>query len=207
MEKDDEVKGSGNHYTTHYRLLDTRLGKWFSTDPVTKEDKTPYEVNSNKPITNNDPDGDCDDCNTSANLTLKINLGSHNNSIGLSASVTQTIGNVKMSAGIGSTYFGSFNKTGVNGIGLRGSLKGGFDNGTTSVTLGTNYFKGVGKMKEFNQRTGIATIQTGKFSISYENDGTPFAMNDEGKRYLADGKDRFRTAAVQVNYGELGGRV
>jgi len=35
MEKDDEVKGKGNSYTTHFRMLDPRLGRWLSTDPIT----------------------------------------------------------------------------------------------------------------------------------------------------------------------------
>ena len=33
-EKDNEVKGNGNHYTTEFRQLDPRLGRWFSVDPI-----------------------------------------------------------------------------------------------------------------------------------------------------------------------------
>ncbi|MDC3220607.1 hypothetical protein OAT71_02215 [Flavobacteriales bacterium] len=33
-EKDDEIAGNGNSYTTFFRQLDPRLGRWFSPDPV-----------------------------------------------------------------------------------------------------------------------------------------------------------------------------
>jgi hypothetical protein len=32
-EKDDELKGGGNSYTTFFRQLDPRVGRWFSIDP------------------------------------------------------------------------------------------------------------------------------------------------------------------------------
>ena len=37
MEKDDEVSGSGNSYTTFYRQLDPRIGRWMSVDPKMKK--------------------------------------------------------------------------------------------------------------------------------------------------------------------------
>ena len=37
MEKDDEIKGGGNSYTTLHRQYDSRLGRWFSTDPEEDE--------------------------------------------------------------------------------------------------------------------------------------------------------------------------
>ena len=33
-EEDDEIKGEGNSYTTEYRQLDPRLGRWLSIDPM-----------------------------------------------------------------------------------------------------------------------------------------------------------------------------
>ncbi len=33
-EKDDETKGNGNSYTTEFRQLDPRLGRWLSVDPL-----------------------------------------------------------------------------------------------------------------------------------------------------------------------------
>lgn len=42
MEKDDEVSGNGNNYTTHFRAYDTRIGRWFSENPVVFPWKSPY---------------------------------------------------------------------------------------------------------------------------------------------------------------------
>src|SRR5690606_26710744 len=59
-EKDDEIKGEGNSYTTHFRMLDPRIGRWMSTDPEEEElpQQSPYVSMDNNPIHNNDPDGD-----------------------------------------------------------------------------------------------------------------------------------------------------
>jgi RHS repeat-associated protein len=52
MEKDDEVKGSGNHYTTFWRQYDPRLGRWMSPDPLMKKFAawSPYNFEFNNPI-------------------------------------------------------------------------------------------------------------------------------------------------------------
>jgi RHS repeat-associated protein len=56
-EKDDEIKGGGNSYVTHHRLLDPRIGRWFSTDPLGQFVGSQYSLNSNNPILLIDPDG------------------------------------------------------------------------------------------------------------------------------------------------------
>jgi RHS repeat-associated protein len=57
---DNEVKGEGNSYTTYFRQLDPRLGRWLCVDP--KENKTPWESTyismGNNPISQIDPMGD-----------------------------------------------------------------------------------------------------------------------------------------------------
>jgi RHS repeat-associated protein len=57
MERDDEVKGSGNQYTTEFRGYDPRLGKWLSTDPVTHPHFSPYSAFDNNPVYWVDPNG------------------------------------------------------------------------------------------------------------------------------------------------------
>lgn len=59
MEKDDEVKGEGNSYTTEFRQLDTRVGRWLSIDQLASKFPmlTPYQFSSNNPILNVDLDG------------------------------------------------------------------------------------------------------------------------------------------------------
>lgn len=56
-EKDNEVSGDGNSYTTEFRQLDPRLGRWFSVDPVFQPWQSPYTSMDNNPIGLNDPMG------------------------------------------------------------------------------------------------------------------------------------------------------
>ena len=59
MEKDDEVKGNGNSYTTTFRQYDPRLGRWKSLDPLMSKypQMSPYVAFNNNPIYFIDPDG------------------------------------------------------------------------------------------------------------------------------------------------------
>jgi RHS repeat-associated protein len=57
-EKDDEVKGSGNSYSTHFRQNDTRLGRWFSRDPKANASESPYVSLGNNPLIYTDVLGD-----------------------------------------------------------------------------------------------------------------------------------------------------
>lgn len=61
-EMDNEVAGEGNSYTTHYRLLDPRIGRWRSLDPKMAKypNKSPYISMSNNPVIKIDPNGDDD---------------------------------------------------------------------------------------------------------------------------------------------------
>jgi RHS repeat-associated protein len=56
-EKDDEVKGGGNSYTTEFRFLDPRLGRWLSIDPVDQPWQSTYCSMDNNPIVYNDIKG------------------------------------------------------------------------------------------------------------------------------------------------------
>jgi RHS repeat-associated protein len=55
-EMDDELKGDGNSYTTEYRQLDPRLGRWLSIDPKASSFpwQSPYCSMDNNPIFLND---------------------------------------------------------------------------------------------------------------------------------------------------------
>lgn len=57
MEKDNELKGSGNSYFTDYRIMDPRVGRWLSLDPINRENISMYAMMSNNPILRIDPDG------------------------------------------------------------------------------------------------------------------------------------------------------
>jgi RHS repeat-associated protein len=59
MQKDDEVKGSGNSYTTEFRQYDPRIGRWLSLDPMMKHfsDISPFVAFNNNPLKFVDKDG------------------------------------------------------------------------------------------------------------------------------------------------------
>ena len=204
-EKDDEIAGNANYFTTLFREGDTRLLTWWGRDPKPRADQSPYSYMDGNPIKNNDPDGDCPTCPPpQVNVGIGLTLGTHTNGISLNASISQQVGNWNVSAGFGAAGYSSFANTGKGGLELRGSFQGGFNDGKNSVSLGTNFFKGLGGMSEFSQRTGILNIGIGKFTASYENDGMPFAFGQKGlKAWAGDGDDKFRTAAVRLGFGEF----
>ena len=59
-EKDDEIKGKGNSYDFGARMLDTRIGRWFSLDPYYKQVQGNYNFAINSPIMIEDKDGQDD---------------------------------------------------------------------------------------------------------------------------------------------------
>ena len=58
-ENDNDVKGEGNQQDYGMRIYDPRLGRFLSTDPLTKQHPqlTPYQFASNSPISGIDLDG------------------------------------------------------------------------------------------------------------------------------------------------------
>ncbi|MDQ3073858.1 MAG: hypothetical protein M3Q97_11415 [Bacteroidota bacterium] len=58
MERDDEVKGSGNSYTAEFWQYDARLGRRWNLDPVTQFSISNYACFANNPIYFSDPNGD-----------------------------------------------------------------------------------------------------------------------------------------------------
>ncbi len=57
-EKDNEVNSSnGTSYTTEFRQLDTRLGRWFSSDPVFQPWQSSYTSMDNNPVNYTDVRG------------------------------------------------------------------------------------------------------------------------------------------------------
>jgi RHS repeat-associated protein len=59
MEKDDEIKGSGNSYTTEFRQYDPRLGRRWRPDPLVRKypSISSYAGLGNNPIYYVDEDG------------------------------------------------------------------------------------------------------------------------------------------------------
>jgi RHS repeat-associated protein len=81
-EKDNETKGGGNSYTTFYRQLDPRVGRWFSIDPVTKPTFGSYNSMSNNPNIRIDPKGNDDyKLDKDGNIALKRKTKSENDKL------------------------------------------------------------------------------------------------------------------------------
>ena len=59
MERDDEIKGSGNSYDFGARIYDPRVGRWLSLDPLMKKypSLSPYNYVNNSPTNYIDYDG------------------------------------------------------------------------------------------------------------------------------------------------------
>lgn len=59
MERDNEIKGIGNSYTTEFRQYDPRVGRWLSMDPQDQKrvSISPYNAFANNPVRKIDPDG------------------------------------------------------------------------------------------------------------------------------------------------------
>jgi RHS repeat-associated protein len=59
MEKDDELKGTGNSYDFGARMYDPRVGRWLSIDPLASNypSESPYSAFRNSPILYFDQDG------------------------------------------------------------------------------------------------------------------------------------------------------
>lgn len=82
QEKDDEVKGVGNQYTTEFRQYDPRLGRWLAIDPLFRKFpwQSPYVAFDNKPIVLADPNGDCPTCKEDDGGSSEDDGGSSNES-------------------------------------------------------------------------------------------------------------------------------
>jgi len=60
MEKDDELKGSGNSYDFGARMYDARSGRWLTVDPAAQQlpQHSPNSFCFNSPLILSDPDGE-----------------------------------------------------------------------------------------------------------------------------------------------------
>jgi len=183
MERDEET-GLSYHNARYYIPW---LGRWLNCDPIGIGDGVNvYAYCRNNPVKHFDKKGTQTTISgnnqpLTLNLNIAVNFGTHNNSFNISGSITKQFGKVELAAGVGANIYGTYANTNKSGGEFRLSFKAGYNDGKTSVNLGTNIFRGTGRLSEFDQRTGIINIGVGKFNISYENDGMPFALGQKGR--------------------------
>ncbi len=133
MEKDDEISGSGNAYTTHFRGYDARLGRWLSVDPEVDEQpyQSPYCAMDNNPIKNTDPLGNCVTCDFFSGVVNGIAEGIS----GTIDAVANTVAHpIETAKGIGNAivnYEQTYNK-----------IKGAVVNAADKLANGSAYEKG-----------------------------------------------------------------
>jgi RHS repeat-associated protein len=77
MEKDDEILGDGNSYTTANREFDSRIGRWWSLDPALRSNVSMYAAFSNNPIIKIDPRGDDDFFDKTGKLIYSTKVGNN----------------------------------------------------------------------------------------------------------------------------------
>ncbi|WP_333663138.1 polymorphic toxin type 23 domain-containing protein [Chishuiella changwenlii] len=115
--------------------------------------------------------------------------------VGANFSATFHAGDFSLSAGFGIMNYGSHQGSGSSGWEYRKSKMIGYNSKAFGINLGTNQWEGL-----HAQQTGILKLSSGDFSLTYENDGTPF-QKDVNKLYnFGDGGDSYRTAAASISY-------
>ena len=130
-------------------------------------------------------------------LSPAIVYGSAGFGFGFNISGSLSFGEFSVGASLGMTGYLSSPGTGRVGLESRVNTALGYNNHDWGITVASNrFFSG-----ETSQRTGSANLRIGEWSVSYENDGTPFQAD-----YLlaaGDGYDSYRTAAASIGYKGL----
>jgi len=131
-------------------------------------------------------------------VNIGCTFGTGGVKLNLNFTVDKKMGDFTASYGFGVTYHSDFYETKKKGFEMRNSLMLDYDTEKFGASLGTNFWNGFGEMKEFDQRTGMVNLRSGKFGLTYENDGFPF-----GYIGLGDGGDSYRTAAFSIQMGDF----
>jgi len=161
QEKVDEISGDGNHYTAEYWEYDTRLGRRWNIDPVTKYWRSSYDAFDNCPIWKIDPNGDDDFFNKDGSY-------SHSTKEGTAIKIITQKGNVllheygtydvahRKALGNIATYYGKME--GVKGnVGILNSNEGTKSSENPAYTHGGNIY--------LNSKDGISPALSDRNSL------------------------------------------
>jgi Bacterial toxin 23 len=131
-------------------------------------------------------------------VNIGCTFGTGGVKLNLNFTIDKKMGDFTASYGFGVTYHSDFYETKKKGFEMRNSLMLDYDTEKFGASLGTNFWNGFGEMKEFDQRTGMVNLRSGKFGLTYENDGFPFQYIG-----LGDGGDSYRTASASIQMGDF----
>lgn len=195
------------------RIYDPVIGRFVQADNVDQKEcdlqgHNRYMYCSNNPLKYNDPTGHYEESYGSdppdygilntLNVNFGIGFGTNGFHANFNLSFSKNAAAFNFAYGFGATYYTNFYQTGKSGIEMRNSLMSSYGQGAFQTSLGTNFWSGLGELKEFTQRTGVAKLNFGDFGLGYENDGTPFQWLG-----LGDGRDSYRTAAGFLQFKDL----
>jgi RHS repeat-associated protein len=109
-------------YQTHFRMLDTWIGRWWQVDPKPSYDMSVYNAMNNNPILYNDPLGDI------------IDIEFRRGFLGLGKKTTVTYNNGALTNANGSAYTGKVNGFLKQVVGGLNNARAGGSSGTQLVT-------------------------------------------------------------------------
>lgn len=133
-------------------------------------------------------------------ITAGISWGGKNDfKFSVDIGYVHNVGDFNAGYGLGLTYYSDFYDTGKKGLEIRHSASVGYEKDGNYARLGTNWFRGVGELDEFDQRTGIVSLKHGDVSFAYENDGSPFQYIGLADKH----NDSYRTAAISLGIGDF----
>jgi RHS repeat-associated protein len=173
MEKDDELKGIGNSYTTEFRQYDPRIGRWLTVDPKSylMPFQSPYNAFDNRPTITVDPRGDCPSC--FSGLLAGI----------ISEFVVQVADKMFFDGYNFESAINNVDKTDIAAAGATGFVTGFFTGGLDKIS---HLFKGrYGKITfrllgELNEFVGDAMGQMGKDAMNGDDVSIGKALEQAG---------------------------
>ncbi len=131
----------------------------------------------------------------SVSVSPSIMFGTSAIALGGTFTMSYTNGDFRFAYGVGMSGVAKSHGSNTSGWEYRQSWKVNYDDGEFGVGLYSTSFSGYdGK---FDQRVGGISLRHGDWGLRYENDGNPFK-----KGIIADGEDRFRSAAMEFTYLE-----
>lgn len=225
QEKDDEIKGEGNSVNYKYRMHDPRIGRFFAVDPLTSKypHYTPYSFSGNSPIGSVEVGGlEGIPINGGISAGVSFNFGSHQNRFGVNVSgYVGAFNTVQVSGSLSAFY--NFSNYGFSGSSSEIQATGGISvsfgksfninsggTGGKDFTLGAN---NTGKRNSIflysstyldnnttSQRVAGAGFTSGNFKFRFEDDYLPIFADAKTGILLGDAEDRYRSAAVKLDY-------